>query len=156
MKPKRRKRKVLPEPITITTMAGTMTLNDPADLFAQALKETEPEVIRTMAELIDMDLASCDAKNEMAKVSAATKVLDMLGDKATPAGLAEKLEPLRHPAVEALRNVVNDGGVQAARATAGAYLLKAIRIAAPSAWPPDTTTNEWNERMNKANSMCAV
>jgi len=153
----RKRRKALPRPLEITTHDGiTMTLNDPASLFGDALKATEKDAIRALEDLIDMDLKECDGKNEMAKVSAAMRVLDLLSDKETPKAMMEKLEPLRHPAVDALQDVAINGAVASARTNAGAYLLKAIRAAAPSVWPPDTTRPDWQDRMEKANKVCAL
>jgi hypothetical protein len=156
MKARNKKRRIIPRPLQITTMDGSMiTLNSPQEVFGKALQDSEDEVVVSMKELINSDLDGKQA-NEAAKVTAAIKVIDLLEDRTTPAKLLQKLEKLRYDAVDALRDVVNNGSVAAARANAGAYLLKAIKVAAPAAWPPDDKAPEFLERMQKANMMCAL
>jgi hypothetical protein len=152
---KKRAKRQFPDPVQVIFADGTATtLHAPEKIFGDVLQESEEEVLKAMRQLIEM--SPDDGKDETAKVTAATKVLDLLADKLTAGRLLARLEPLRHPAVEALREVVTAGKVSSARANAGSYLLKAIRSAAPSVWPPDTALPAWQERMAKANIMCAL
>ncbi len=153
LRSRRPKRRVKPYPCV--TKDGQVLVFELADTeFAQALKESEDEVIIAMGKLIRAKPKGKPV-NETAQLTAAIKVLDLLADKDTPGGLLEKLEGLRHPALDALRDIVNFGAVAAARAGAGAYLLKAIKTAAPASWPPDISKEDWTKRMKNAEQLCS-
>lgn len=139
-----------------STAKSTVPINlDSEEAFALALKESENEVVVTMKGFISKGCGE-HGVNEAAKVTASIKVLELLADRGTPALLQRKLEGLRHPAIDSLRDVVINGKVAAAQANAGAFLLKAIRNAAPSVWPPDVESETWKERMGKAVEMCKL
>ena len=129
-----------------------------ADAFGIALKESEGEAIIRMKDLIEVPCTEAKGRgaNETAKVTASVKVIELLMDVLTPMPLKNKLEKLRGPALESLRDVVNNGQVAAAGAAAGAFLLRISARAAPGAWPPDITNPSWIERMTKAEKICAT
>jgi len=140
-----RKKKVIPD-------------SPSADTFSIDLKASEDEAIAALRDLIEMPCSEVDGKktNETAKVTASVKVLELLMDVLTPVALRNKLERLRHPALASLRDVVNNGQVASANASAGAFLLRISAKAAPGAWPPDTTNPSWVERMSHAEEICSL
>lgn len=130
------------------------TLNSD-ELFAAALRDSEDEVVTAMTEFITKKCRK-NGVNEAAKVTASIKVLELLADNSTPPGLMTKLEPLRQLSIGSLRDVVTRGKVAAAKANAGAFILKAIRNSAPAVWPPDTNDPKWKQRMARALAKCEV